>query len=799
MKTEPVWFENSPIGPCQSDRQGSPVGVARLEPGRSYAGVGKLLQRFINDADDAAWKEIRDKIDYTYEGLNIALTALEAETGFGLEIKNRIEIGQKLFFKPNLVSLNCIHAQTHGPDTGSTACTEWPLAAALMRWFHDSLGISYYRMALGEAATLMPSLAKFYTVINPEGRPVTPEAAIEGRTGNFYAGWGFYFVRKYLSDSLPSGSDEDPMRGYEESCSGFYIPPGQVRERLMVYDLNRLSDDPAKGRVIKVPDGVNFSCITLHKVIVGGDPGDPLDRENYPGCVLINIPKLKVHSIALFTNAIKNLGIGLYPMQWAGKGGCAWDYSAPHVPAPGAKSGVPHEVWVPELDPETGLPRLDPSGRSLVRKSGGLTATMIDIIQAVKSAGTYMIHVVDAIEMINLDHQGIGMGEKMPEGMIFAGLDPVATDLLCARYLFSNVPFQEALASGLEDGAGGMFPQSVPLPRVREGQIHTGQGFDSPVSRDRCFEEAEKRGLGIRQYFVIGRDLVNDAPLVSLQGHLGMSKDGIFFDLVTTTLYFDVFKVPWDLQRTFLGYLAAVDELTGSSHKSKFLETFDEDGDGIVTYEETGRKGIWGTILDALAFSVSLMGAGLTGPPKARFYMNARMLKYADPARNAEGSDLLREYAMGMACLTAMKMSQLPFESPDLFQPSLFWGNGKWPSLQMASYIFNGFTLYGQDFPFQIKMASLYGTVLSYVDLTRNNSQLTGPVYNRPDPQSITRYFSAVNSGEIKPLDFTLFVPPGYENIAGSRIPNVEVTLDPALIFTARFAGGKEVWAGSGR
>jgi hypothetical protein len=90
MKTEPFFFEQSPIGPCQSDHLGSPVGVARVEPSQSYAGVGNLLQRYIKDADDAAWKEIRDKIDYTYEGLNIALSALKAETGFGPEIKNRM-------------------------------------------------------------------------------------------------------------------------------------------------------------------------------------------------------------------------------------------------------------------------------------------------------------------------------------------------------------------------------------------------------------------------------------------------------------------------------------------------------------------------------------------------------------------------------------------------------------------------------------------------------------------------------------------------------------------------------------
>jgi len=58
-----------------------------------------------------------------------------------------------------------------------------------------------------------------------------------------------------------------------------------------------------------VPEGANFKEITLHKVIIGGDPADAEDLHNYPGCVLINVPKHKIHAQDLLTNAIKNLGI----------------------------------------------------------------------------------------------------------------------------------------------------------------------------------------------------------------------------------------------------------------------------------------------------------------------------------------------------------------------------------------------------------------------------------------------------------------------------------------------------------
>ncbi len=123
-----------------------------------------------------------------------------------------------------------------------------------MRWFHDRAGISYFQMSLGEAATAMSSVAANYRYIKKTGRPVTTEAVIEGRSDDFYGGWGFYFVRKYLSEVSDSSRGDDPMQGLEESMAGIYLPPGEVQDKLMVYDLNRICDDPSKGREIPVPD-----------------------------------------------------------------------------------------------------------------------------------------------------------------------------------------------------------------------------------------------------------------------------------------------------------------------------------------------------------------------------------------------------------------------------------------------------------------------------------------------------------------------------------------------------------------
>jgi hypothetical protein len=765
-----------------------------MDPDRSYAGIGNLLQEFINHSRYEAWEKITTKIDYTYENLDLALAPLASATDLTREITSRIAKGQKLFFKPNLVIPHNIDPETHGPASGSTTCTEWPFMAALMRWFHDKLGISYHQMALGEAASAIPSMAMQYSMLYPNTKPVTPEAIIEGRSGDLFVGWGFYFVRKYLAECLESHRIDDPMRGYEESVAATYIPPGYVTDKLIVYDLNRIFDDPTKGRDVEVPDGVNFDSITLHKVVVGGDPDDAEDLRAYPPCILINVPKFKVHSIAMFTNVIKNLGIGLYPMQATETDHPTWKYSVPHGHPPGVKATIPHQVWAPETDTQSGLPLRDAKGNYIVAKTGGITATMIDIIQAVKSQGVFMLHVVDGIEAINLDHSGRLPGTKVPEGMVFAGLDPVATDLLCARYMFNNVPIKESMGSNLDDGNGGRFPQCVPIPGIEESQIVTQSGYDCPLSRDICFAKAEERGLGVREYHVVGRDAVTDRPVVSLQGHLGTIHHGRFSDLVTETLYFDVFKMPWDLQRTVLQYFEAVDKLAGSSLKHQFLDTFDETGDGMITYEEFGKNGILGPGLHIGGKTRFKAANEPYGSLHGQFGMMAAMFKYTNPSWNAQGHDLLREYYWGRACLTAYRMSKMEVEAQDLFQPGLKWGQGKWPSFQLAWHVYLGSSLYGAAFPDHIGFPSLYGCAFRYADLTQNQGKYVGRIRNQPDPDAMNQYVSGVLSGGIQSMDFTLYVPEGYTSIGGTTVPNVEVTGDPGKILTASFSGGREVW-----
>lgn len=783
----------TPVGKQQIDSDGSPVGVVHLDPSQSYAGAGELLQDFINTANEASWELIKAKIDYTYENLSSALSSLETETGFGAEIRARLDQGQKLLFKPNLVIPRVIDPITHGPVPTSTACTDWLFMAALLRWFHDNMGVSYHEMTVGEAASAMQMCARQFSKLAPDGKGITTEAVIEGRSGEFYGGWGFYFARKYLSEALRDGDNDNPMNGYEESVTGTYIPPGEVTDKLMVYDLNRLSDDESKGREVEVPGGVNYAHITLHKAIIGGDPDDAEDMQKYPGCILINVPKFKVHSITLFTNVIKNLGIGLYPMQFAKRGGHQWDYSVPHTELPGLKGGIPHEVWVPELDEKTGLTRKDSDGTYLVKKTGGITATMIDIIKAVSNQGIFMLHVVDGIEAINLDHTGAPMAERVQEGMVFAGLDPVATDLLCARYMFSNVPIKEAFDTELDDGAGGYFPQAVPVAKVSGSNIVTESGYDCPIARDVCFAKAEQRGLGVRKYYVVGEDRVTGLAMCCVAGHLGSVKKGVFSDHITKTLYFDLSKMPWDLQKTTFSYMDAVDQLTGSSTKAELLAAADEDGDGILSYEEFGRKGVMGILMHGAGLGMSKSATEEFGALKTGLFQMT-MLKNSDPLLNAQGHDLFKELQLGASLVAAYRMSQMDSEREDPFVANLTFGKGKWPSLQLAGFFQVGMSLFGGEFPDKVAFPSLYSTALLYADITQNMGRFFGDKLGEMTPDILDTYIAGVSNGDIKALDFTFYVPEFYRNLTAGAVPNVESTDDPGKVYTVSFAGGKEVW-----
>ncbi len=785
---------DSPLGRVSLDSTGSAVSAVRVDPALAYHDIPELLRGVIDTGSQSAWADIVTRIDYLYAGIGHVMAALDAETGFATAVKIRVDAGQDLFFKPNLVIPSTIHHLTHGSGNVGI-CTPWEFVAALMRWFHDRHDISYHQMSLGEGASAMSATAGAASRLL--GRTVTTQAIMEGRFGDDYGGWGFYFARRYLSDSHDSTHRDDPMSGYDESQAGVCLPPGRGRDKLLVYDINRIADDRADGRDVPVANGVNYTSLTLHKSFVGGDPADAADRADWPGCVLVNVAKLKVHTLELFTNAVKNLGVGLYPMEAndsSEPGKVHWKYAVPHRPSPTIKLSIPHTIWVGEADERTGLPLRDDNGEYRVRKTGGMEGTMADVIEAVRDQDIMMLHVADGIEATNIHHAGPGY-EPTAEGFVFAGLDPVALDVVASRYLFSTVPVVEARRLRDEHGLRSQFVRTVPMPHVEGQGIVTGEGIDSPLSRYQALRYCQERGLGKRHCYVVGRDEWHGGELASLEGRLGRVADGVFTELLTDTMYYAMTKPLWDLQTTVFGYLDANDALTGSDYKATVLRTYDEDGDGVIDYSEKG-KGTGG--------SFGPHGGRLTALDiepgellRIRFHMAAVALRGMKRQWNPDGHDYASHGEIAGALMLAWRLSQSPAESADPFFPSMTWGNGKWPSLQYALHRQLCTRIYGAGFPDQLDgRSSPYGIAFRHADARWNGGE-----YSAVEPSgaptngasAVADYHAAVTAGT-GPLPFVFYVPRGYASAGNGRLPNVEETDDPALTFTASFDGGKEVW-----
>jgi hypothetical protein len=787
---------DSTLGRMKTDAAGSPVAVAKIDTARSYLDIPELLRAFIDESNTEAWQKIKERIDYTYTSLDHALGALNEEAGLGEKVKQQVKQGKKLFFKPNLVNPQVIDPLTHGEGLGNTACTAWPFIAALMRWFHDKLDISYHEMALGEAASAMSVTANTLSLESKNAVKVTTEAVMEGKCGDLYGGWGFYFVRKYLAETHDASHSDNPMNGYQESVSGEYLPPGEAGNRLMVYDLNRIYDLKSKGRDVPVPDGANYKEITLHKVIVGGDPADPDDIKDYPGCILVNVPKLKVHNQTLLTNALKNLGIGLYPMLAPVEGESKsprWKYSYPYTLTPVLKTELPHQVWVPEMDEETNLPLRNKDGQYIVRKTAGMPGTIVDVIKATLNQNVLILHVVDAVEAINIDHMGMGMGQKTPEGYVFTSLDPVALDILCARYMVKTIPMQEARKLQKENSLPVDFLQKVPVPGSDGKNIVSEDGFDSSLLRYNLFNYAEKRGLGQQGYYVVGWDAVAGAPLASVEGHLGRVEKDKFTELITPYFYYDPSVLLWGLQKTVLSYIKASDSLTGSSYYQQLMDAFDENGDGVLDYDETGKNGVYTPVMRQMSGAMSLWGEEKYGFLHTSFLSRSSQLRYSDEKWNPGGHNFAKDFRLASTPVIAFMMSQLDMESPDTFFPDITWGKGKWPSLQFASFASTGLAIYGMNFPMGVDLMSLFGMAFQYADKTLNGGSYTGSLERDSDLESANKYVQAV-AGGATPLDFTVYIPAGYGKSVGINIPNVEETEDPKMVFTARFNNGQKIW-----
>ncbi len=775
----------------QLDSGGSAVGAARMNPSEAFDAVPRLLKEFIDTNSQEAWTEIKRRIDNVFVTVSTALESLEAAAPFSQEIQEQVSSGRKLFFKPNLVTLPLIDYRTHGPSSIGS-CTPWEFTAAVMRWFHDNLDISYHMMSLGEGGT-NASLAAAAATKLMGGEKITTLALFEGKCGDVYGGWGFYFARKYLADTHDNSHTDDPMKGYHESLEGVCLPPGKVSDKLLLYDINKVSSDGSNGREVPVANGVNFKSITLHKAVVGGDPNDPADIRNWPGCVLINVPKLKIHQLELLTCAVKNLGVGLYPMESnssTNPGEIKWRYALPDVPLPSFKVKLPHRRWELAFDEKTGFPVRDGNGGHVMNRTGGMEATMADGLQAVQGQGVLMLHIADGIETCNIAHTGPNC-TPVPEGFVFTATDPVALDELALHYLFNTVPMDQIEKTRRENKLLSDVIQKIPLPEIDGGNIVTGEGFDSPYSRYHALQYCQERGLGRREFHVVGKDLWHGGELASLGNKLGRVEKNVFTELISETMYYTEASILWYLQAASVAFLKADDHLTNSSYKQKILDAYDEDNNGIIDFLEKGKNSLYGV----MPYGAQLAALDIE-PEKVmrhRFLLGCAPIRLLKAQWNPDGHSIGEDDLITNSISLSFIMSKAGKESPDPFFPGRSWGKGKWPSLQFAIHRQLCRLIYGPQFPERFDYAmSPYGQAFRYADTRWNDSQYCSLENENKSENIIGLYHEELVKGA-RLLPFVFFVPEGFASIYGKQIPNVKESSDPDLIFTASF-NGEELW-----
>jgi hypothetical protein len=402
-----------------------------------------------------------------------------------------------------------------------------------------------------------------------------------------------------------------------------------------------------------------------------------------------------------------------------------------------------------------------------------------------------MLHVADAIEAVNIHHSGPGC-TPVQEGFIFAGKDMVALDNCASRYLFSMVPMNESSALAQKYHLKSDVIQRVPMPALQGTNIVSGEGCDSSLTRYGLLKHCQERGLGQQDFYVAGDDLWEGGKLASLNHHLGRVIAGTFNEFLTDTMYHTPNKPLWDLQATCLTYLALDDKVTGSNHRAKVLQAYDENGDGIIDYMETGRGDHPGTT--AYGAAISNQNLDPLAALKLRFLLASQPLRLMNKNWNASAHDIGADGLLAQTLAAAFAMSNAGNESPDPLYPGRSWGNGKWPSFQTAMTHLLLTRIYGPNFPARFDTGmSPYGLALTYTDARWNDKRFVSPKALAGKWDIIAFYHRAVAQGSAR-LPFTFYVPQGMGQTSSGPIPNVQETADPGKIFTAAFNDG-ETWS----
>ena len=240
------------------------------------------------------------------------------------------------------------------------------------------------------------------------------------------------------------------------------------------------------------------------------------------------------------------------------------------------------------------------------------------------------------------------------------------------------------------------FLQKVPSPTIQAGSIVTGQGYDSPLLRYNLYEYAEKRGLGTRQYYVVGWNASDKHALSSVDGHLGSFTENAFKELLTTEFYYDNTNLLWGLQKTAFNYLQANDKLTNGNYYKTILQAYDENGDGQLDYDEMGRDAFWHTYLRLAAYCYHLRGRSELDGLKSSFLLSA-MWRYENPNWNQGGHDFMKNFKIVTDFALAFALSKSPKRYSDTINNGMSWGEGAWPSMDFVRRMSTMTRIFGQD------------------------------------------------------------------------------------------------------
>ncbi len=790
--TQPIFIDNEGF---KLDEAGSLIAGVHIDADKAYSELPDLLQKFINTQNEEVWSEIEKKIDYIYSGIFIMLNYLDEETNFMCKLQEEVKKNKILLFKPNIMSPDCISGYNHGAGSAYSLATKWPMVAAIMRWFHDNGNINYSQMGLIEGCNdLIASICNktFSSQIN---KIITNEGILEGRVEGlvdgeiktFDGGWGFYYVRKYLSSHCSQDESDNPMNGYEESCNGILLAPGEAKNKLMIYDINTLQEVPSRKRIVSVPDGKNFSKITINKIIIGGDPSNPDDIKLYPGSVIINVPVPKMHNNDLITNSIKNLGIALYPMKCAKSEDpldTNWIYGSPNNKYPNTRAKLPHSPWVMKIDDETHLPIKDKNGKYISFKTAGSSGTQCDLLKALQNQEVFMIHISDNINITNITSSNGNTALPISEGFIWSSLDCVALDTFCANYCFKTLPRIYAKQLQEKYHLKTEFLQEVPFALIHKQNIITKKNVDSPLLRYSLYKDAEIRGIGSQLYHIKGLNLTTKSTLSSYKGHLIQEKNNNWYEFMTKALYYNYLTLLYNLQTTIFSYAKACDSLFNTNLYNELMNMLDENNDGVIDYNEQGR-GFETAQLETFAYCLNLLITDEYGSLKSPYIQNISLLKNSNSCWNPNAQNFMKESIFLEKFSLAFKLSQQENQEKDLFYNKMIYGKGYWPSFKTVEYLYNMTYVYGGQSLKSISLSSPYGCLFQYCDIVKNSGN-----YTKNPSTALSDYFKDLNSGE-KPLPFTFFVPHGFGKLNGIKVPNTIETNDPKLIFTAHF---KEIW-----